>query len=258
MKVRLTRPPDSFDEAGVPCYSTDQDKGLFENQDHVLLEKAMEDGYSWVVKSHLFGFVRSSARRLHFEGGLSIVELGGGDGSLFETLKPYAKLYFNVDPGACRDKASVHQDASYARIRCSAEDVPLPDGCADLAVSVAALDHVPDYRRAIDEAKRLLKPGGTFLVVLNNRRSWWKALLSRTAYLKRREMMIARAHYFQWSPEDGERELRRKFSDVQVSSTTFVPYIARIGKHLLGPANSLGSLLMPRRGANLLMTCTRD
>ncbi len=40
------------------------------------------------------------------------------------------------------------------------KDVPLIDGCADLIVSVASLEHVADPARVVAEMRRLLKPGG--------------------------------------------------------------------------------------------------
>lgn len=39
-------------------------------------------------------------------------------------------------------------------------DVPLSDACVDVVVSQEALLHVPDKRRALSEAFRILKPGG--------------------------------------------------------------------------------------------------
>jgi sarcosine/dimethylglycine N-methyltransferase len=38
--------------------------------------------------------------------------------------------------------------------------VPLPDASVDVVVSQEALLHVPDKERALDEARRILKPGG--------------------------------------------------------------------------------------------------
>jgi len=49
------------------------------------------------------------------------------------------------------------------------------------------------------EISRILRKNGKFILTLNNRRSWWKLLLSRTDYLKAREQEVAQEHHFQWS-----------------------------------------------------------
>jgi len=41
-----------------------------------------------------------------------------------------------------------------------------PDGCFDRVLAVHILEHLPDLPRALDEIKRLLKPGGTFSVLI--------------------------------------------------------------------------------------------
>jgi 2-polyprenyl-6-hydroxyphenyl methylase/3-demethylubiquinone-9 3-methyltransferase len=42
--------------------------------------------------------------------------------------------------------------------------VPLPDGCAEVVVAGEILEHVPDLRRAVAEACRLLRPGGLLVI----------------------------------------------------------------------------------------------
>lgn len=45
-----------------------------------------------------------------------------------------------------------------------AEDLPLPDGFADVAISNGALNLVPDKERAYREVYRILKPGGVLQI----------------------------------------------------------------------------------------------
>lgn len=42
--------------------------------------------------------------------------------------------------------------------------VPLADGCADVVAAGEVLEHVPDWRRALAEACRLLRPGGLLVL----------------------------------------------------------------------------------------------
>lgn len=42
--------------------------------------------------------------------------------------------------------------------------LPFPDDCAHVILSQAVLEHVTDPQRAVDEAMRVLRPGGVFYV----------------------------------------------------------------------------------------------
>lgn len=45
-----------------------------------------------------------------------------------------------------------------------AEFLPLADECVDIVLFNTSLDHVQDYRTAVDEAKRVMKPGGLLII----------------------------------------------------------------------------------------------
>ncbi len=53
-----------------------------------------------------------------------------------------------------------------------AEALPFDDNRFDLVYSWGVLHHTPDTRRAVDEARRVLKPGGCLKLMMYNRRSW--------------------------------------------------------------------------------------
>jgi SAM-dependent methyltransferase len=52
-----------------------------------------------------------------------------------------------------------------------AEDLPFPDATFDIVYSNGVLHHVPDMARAFREARRVLKSGGEFRILLYNRYS---------------------------------------------------------------------------------------
>jgi SAM-dependent methyltransferase len=60
-----------------------------------------------------------------------------------------------------------------------AQALPFADGTLDVVTARHMLYHVPDIAAALREARRVLKPGGTFLAVTNTRgylAEWWNAL----------------------------------------------------------------------------------
>jgi len=99
-----------------------------------------------------------------------VVDLGTGTGRMLELLSPHVARGIGIDVS--------HDMLSYARSRLEREGLkncqlrhgdiynpPLEDGIADLVIIHQVLHYLPDPHRAIDEAARLLKPGGRLLVV---------------------------------------------------------------------------------------------
>lgn len=54
------------------------------------------------------------------------------------------------------------------------EAIPFPDDSFDLVYSSNVLEHVGNPEAVLDEALRVLKPGGLLLVVVPNYGSWWE------------------------------------------------------------------------------------
>jgi len=53
-----------------------------------------------------------------------------------------------------------------------AENLPFPDGTFEVVYSFGVLHHTPDTQKAIDEAYRVLKPGGEIILMLYHKHSW--------------------------------------------------------------------------------------
>jgi SAM-dependent methyltransferase len=52
--------------------------------------------------------------------------------------------------------------------------LPFRSGCADLVISNGVIHHTPDARAAFRELARVLRPGGTLVVSVYDRRSWYR------------------------------------------------------------------------------------
>lgn len=261
LHLKLRTAPAYYDDYGQPCYATPQAKGLSEFQDNQLIKGALADGYTAAVAATLFRLVKQEVLAAARPGNLDVLEIGGGDGRLFDALKEEVGTYINIEPGlTIIDERALARlnDSKYQVIKCSAEEIPLYDGSVDIVIAVASFDHIPDYRRALAEVRRLLREGGAFILVLNNRRSWWKLLLSRTEYLRRREEEVAKEHYFQWSLSGCAAHLSEFLTVKRIYSETFFPYVPRVWRYVLPVFDLLGRGLIPRYGANIIAVCKKS
>ena len=69
-----------------------------------------------------------------------------------------------------------------------AQDLPYADGSFDAVASVGLLQCLPDWKFALAEAVRVLKPGGTALIETNRALPLWENALKTAAYMARRQL----------------------------------------------------------------------
>jgi ubiquinone/menaquinone biosynthesis C-methylase UbiE len=100
--------------------------------------------------------------------GMRVLEIGCGRGVgmeiLLEQLGASEVVGFDVDPEMvtlARERTSRFGDRARAFVG-DAEQIDAPYASFDAAVDYGILHHVPDWRRALGEIARVLKPGGTF------------------------------------------------------------------------------------------------
>jgi SAM-dependent methyltransferase len=108
-------------------------------------------------------------------GAQRIVDVGCGDGSATCLAK---KL------DACNTVIGVDWSATaLARARArgllviqggvDASGLPLPDSCADVVIMSELIEHLVDTDAAVDEARRVLRPGGALLLSTPNLAAWF-------------------------------------------------------------------------------------
>lgn len=107
----------------------------------------------------------------------SVLDDGGGAGP----FRPYCEgmEYINLDPspGILKDDPGPAE----TKVVGAGEDLPFPDNRFDNVVSIAVLRLVSDDKRYLQEAYRVLKPGGRF--VLANATSDWPGSLRYHLFL---------------------------------------------------------------------------
>ncbi len=99
---------------------------------------------------------------------LVVADLGCGTGRLSEHLAPFAARVFAVDSSAAM------ADAAQARLdrwdnvelhRAPLQSLPIDDQQVDLALMVLVLHYVDAPQCVLTEVRRILKPGGRFVIV---------------------------------------------------------------------------------------------
>ena len=83
-----------------------------------------------------------------------ILDVGGGI-KLGKGMENYAVL-FQGKKYVTLDKEPKYQPDMIGDIH----SIPLPDACVDAVICKAVLEHVEQPQRAVDEVRRILKPGG--------------------------------------------------------------------------------------------------
>lgn len=91
-----------------------------------------------------------------------ILDLGCGVGHSYHLLAPRETVGVDIDPEAL---AGQERETHVADMR----DLPFPDDDFDGVIAVQSVEHVPDPELVIAEARRVMKPGGTAVLVTPNR-----------------------------------------------------------------------------------------
>lgn len=120
-------------------------------------------------------FYREKMRAIHTiapdEPFQSILEIGGGQGGLTALLYPQAHIT-NLDVDPQYAQANCNQQPQVTFVCGDATQLPFADDCFDAVTMFDVLEHIPDDHRAIAEALRVLKPGGSLLVSTPDRTTW--------------------------------------------------------------------------------------
>lgn len=113
------------------------------------------DHWRWYVLVQLRGGIGRALAAAGARAGQLAVELGCGNRPYEATVLATGASYEGADL-----QGSVHAD----RVIGDDGRVPVPDGHYDIVVSAQVLEHVPDPKAYLAEARRLLKPGGALIL----------------------------------------------------------------------------------------------
>src|SRR4051812_12101086 len=114
------------------------------------------------------GYPVEAVRWLLGSSPLDVVDLGAGTGKLTAVLVGEGHRVVAVEPLEPMRSRLVAALPATPALEGSAEEIPLPDGCAD-AVVVGQAFHWFDVEPALREIARVLRPGGTLGLLWNAR-----------------------------------------------------------------------------------------
>jgi len=148
-----------------PCDSDTSDKTLYS------LEHLSDiEGQRYSLQSH----IRDLLDSVDFAG-KQVLEIGTGVGTDARAIISGGGRYhgINVDAGSSdATRRAIEAFGLSGDVRqASALQIPFSDNTFDIVYSFGVLHHIPEVGRAIDEIRRVLKPGGLLVLMLYNKPS---------------------------------------------------------------------------------------
>ena len=109
--------------------------------------------------------------------GKRVLDVGCGPVGLIHFV-PGAALRIRVDPLLTDYREKLPLAEPGYSLAAAGEELPLPDSVADVAICFNALDHMRDPGKALAELHRVLRPGGTLLLMVHTFPAWVMPLLA--------------------------------------------------------------------------------
>lgn len=113
----------------------------------------------------------------------TVLDIGCGTGRLLRAAQlrwPAARL-IGVDPTAGMLRVARERTPGATFHEGKAEALPLPDASVDLALSTTSFHHWNDHVAGVREVRRVLRPGGHFILADFSLPRWLKPLIRHSA-----------------------------------------------------------------------------
>jgi SAM-dependent methyltransferase len=110
---------------------------------------------TYAVRAPLVAWLREEAASAHAEmGAYRVLDVGCGERPYEPLFAPFVSSYTGVDP----------VENPRADVQAAAEELPLPDGSADVTICIQVLEHVDDPQAVVRELARVTAPNGRVLL----------------------------------------------------------------------------------------------
>ena len=186
--------------------------------------------------------------RLPFE--RPVLDVGCGDG-IFAKVLFAEKIDTGIDPNS-EELAHARSLEAYAELlECCGDAIPRPDAYYRTIFSNSVLEHIPRLQPVLEEAHRLLAPGGIFYLTVPSDRFEQYAWVSRVLSLLRLTRLQNRfcrfynrfwSHYHCYAPELWQQRLKEAGFEI-VTVRAYAPKAICTFNDLLAPFGALSLLL---------------
>lgn len=190
--------------------------------------------------------------------GRVVLEIGLGYGTLAQCIAARGATYCGVDIAAgpvsmVRHRLELLGAPAEGVVQGSALELPFDDGSFDLVYSIGCLHHTGDIARAVAEVRRVLRDGGSAVVMLYNRHSFRQLVRVPLARLRRtlnsedvRALYDTDTHgdaapHTDYVSRADVRRLFSAFDQLEVKARNFDPLTLR-GRVLVPRERLLGSV----------------
>lgn len=161
----------------------------------------------------------------------AVLEVGLGFGTVSQRIAESGAIYEGLDIARGPVTMVNHRLKSFGLkghvARGSILDAPFKDSSFDFIVAIGSYHHTGDLRRAVDESHRLLKSGGTLVMMVYNAysyRRWITALPSTLTYWLWQTLGVGR------EPESSARQRAAYDSDTRGQGAPHTVFVSR--RHL--------------------------
>lgn len=110
-----------------------------------------------------------------------IIDLGTADGLTLSIIKndfPFAKC---IGIEYSQELVETNTDSRIAVLQGDVNSLKMPNNSFDIAIATAIIEHLPNPKRMLEEAKRVLRPNG--LIVLTSPDPFWERVATLIGHL---------------------------------------------------------------------------
>ncbi len=164
----IRKNPDMFNSGlfeTIPDYS---DQRLIEMREtarliHIGGERAEHSNQSSIIGDVSIGRYREILEEIPKDSVVLDVACGNGYGSSLIAQQAARVIGVDISEQAIKKAREDYKEKIEFRLG-SATQIPVDDNSADVLVSIATIEHIPDDERFVEEVLRVLKPGGKCII----------------------------------------------------------------------------------------------